>query len=191
MWSLKLEISKPADQLDHPALRLIAARPDMFMRQGHVAITWRHRGGKTFGPYYRLGYREDGRQRSIYLGCAGQLVERVRQALGAGQKPLAQHRLFERLRRSILASLRVQNLRVGALLRPFGLRLKGFEVRGWRISPLRSLLPRRRRLLPRISVCTRIPRFRKSESPASRLQRFLDARDGPRSPGTVNWCGVN
>jgi hypothetical protein len=58
---LKLENSQLADQLDHPALRLIAARPDIFSRQGHVAASYRRRNGKMFGPYYRLGYRDEGR----------------------------------------------------------------------------------------------------------------------------------
>ena len=85
------------DQLQHPALRLIAARPDIFLRQGHVAATWRRRNGKTFGPYFRLSYRGSGRQNSIYLGRAGALVERVRQALATLQQPL-EHVL--KLRRS-------------------------------------------------------------------------------------------
>ena len=124
-------------------MRLIAARPDVFYRQGHVAAGYRRRNGKTFGPYYRLGYRLDGRQYSIYLGRSEKLVEQVRKALAAIQKPLAQRRLFNQLERQIRASLRVQKLRIGSLLRPFGLRLKGFEVRGWRYSPLRRFLPRR------------------------------------------------
>jgi len=156
----------------------------LFFRQGHVAATWRRRDGKTFGPYYRLSYRDGGRQCSVYLGRAGALVERVRQALGAIQQSLAQHRMFNRMRRQILASLRITKLRVRALLRPFGLRLKGFEVRGWRISPLRSFLPRRRRWVPRISLprvpqMPRTPRPKPSRtSPQDRLLRFLTARDG-------------
>jgi hypothetical protein len=48
--------------------------------------------------------------------------------------------------------LRLDKLNMNALLRPFGLRLKGFEVRGWRFSPLRTFLPLRRCLLPRVSI---------------------------------------
>ncbi len=66
--SLKLEKSKPVDQLPHPALRLIAARGDLFRSQGSVVAAWRRRNGKTFGPYYRLSYRQHGRQCSVYLG---------------------------------------------------------------------------------------------------------------------------
>jgi hypothetical protein len=178
--STELENSKGADQLDHPALRLIAARRDVFMRQGHVAETWRRRDGKKFGPYYRLSYRDAGRQCAVYLGRAGELVERVRQALAALQKHLAQHRAFEQIRRSTLASLRIQKIHTGSLLRVWGLRLKGMEVRGWRYSALRSLLPRFRRSIPRLPmVRVRVPSVRRpSESSASRLERFLKARDG-------------
>ena len=65
----KLENPKTADQLahpaarrwdgsctaipeTHPALQLIAARPDIFCRQGYIAATYRRRNGRTFGPYH-------------------------------------------------------------------------------------------------------------------------------------------
>ena len=173
------KLSKPlAVSQAHPALQLIAARPDLFSRQGYVAATHRHRNGKTFGPYYSLNYREDGRQRSIYLGRAGILVEQVRHALDTRQKSRAQYRLFTRLERQIRASLRLQKLRVRALLRPFGLRLKGYEVRGWRISPFRRLLPRRRQLMWRISMRRPVARRHPTEDAPARLARFLTIRDG-------------
>ena len=80
----KLEKSNPADQLSHPALALIAARPDLFSRQGYLTATFRRRQGKTFGPYYLLNYRENGRLQSIYLGRPGELVEQVRQGSTPG-----------------------------------------------------------------------------------------------------------
>jgi hypothetical protein len=174
----KLEKPKPADQLPHPALALIAARPDLFSRQGYLTAVFRRRQGKTFGPYYLLNYREDGRLRSIYLGRPGELVERVRQALDARHRPITQYRLFDRLAKQIRASLRMEKVRVRALLCPLGLRLKGSEVRGWRFSPLRWLLPRRRRLFA--PVVRRLPRVRERphDDPASRVHRYLAARDG-------------
>jgi hypothetical protein len=172
-----LENRQTADQLSHPALELIASRPDLFSRQGYLRATFRRRGGKTFGPYYLLCYREEGRLRSVYLGRPGELVEQVRQALEARHRPITQQRLFDRLTRQIRASLRIERIRVRALLCPFGLRLKGAEVRGWRSSPLRWLLPRRRRLfrpvVPRIPIARR-----QSQDPAARLHRFLAVRDG-------------
>ena len=77
MRSLKLEKCKVADQLPHPALQLIAARGDLFSRQEQW-FPLGCRGEERFGPYYSLIYREDGRQRSIYIGRAGVLVEQVR-----------------------------------------------------------------------------------------------------------------
>jgi hypothetical protein len=176
--SVKLENREVDDQLDHPALRLIAARPELFCRQGNVAATYRRRNGKTFGPYYRLSYREDGRLCSIYLGRAGKLVERVRHALDAQHQPVTQYRLFERLAKQIRASMRIEKIRVRSLLCPFGLHLKGSEVRGWRFSPLRWLLPRRRRWMPRLSVRMPSVRRRSNNDPVSRMHRFLEARDG-------------
>ena len=173
---LELENRQVVDQLDHPALRLIAARPELFTRQGSVAATWRRRGGKTFGPYYRLSYREGGRQLVVYLGRAGALVERVRQALGTLQRPLEQMRALNHMERQIRAALRVDRLHVSALLRPYGLRLKGFEVRGWRFSTLRKLLPRRPLLAPRIRLRAPRRRPRQDNDPASRIHRFLAAR---------------
>jgi hypothetical protein len=147
-----MENRRPADQLDHsathgsgggcavaptdhPALRLIAARPDIFIRQGHIAATRRRRNGKTFGPYYRLAYRDAGRQCSVYLGRAGVLVDMVRQALAHLQGHRIALRRFNTMARQIRAAMRIEKLNLASLLRPFGLRMKGFEVRGWRFSP--------------------------------------------------------
>jgi hypothetical protein len=141
----------PADQLDHPALRLLAQRPELFARQGHVAAGWRYRDGRRFGPYYRLSYRLDDRQHSIYLGRAGEFVDRVRQQLESLQRPLVERRAVRRLERQVRAALRIEKLHLNALLRPYGLRLKGFQVRGWRHCTFRRFLPRRRCLLPRFS----------------------------------------
>lgn len=132
--------STVASEVKHPAIALITARPDLFARQGSVNPTWRQRNGKTFGPYFRLSYRDDGRQCAIYLGRDGPLVEHVRHLLQRTQNPLRQKRIFDRIDRETRSALRDNNLRLAALLRPLGLRLKGFEVRGWRTSLLRPWL---------------------------------------------------
>jgi hypothetical protein len=141
----------PANQLNHAALRLLSDRPDLFFHQGHVAATWRYRNGQRFGPYYRLAYRLDGRQHSIYLGRAGELVDRVRQQLASLQLARIEHRAVRRLERDVRRALHAEKLHMNALLRPYGLRLKGFEIRGWRLCTFRRFLPRRRSLLPRFS----------------------------------------
>jgi hypothetical protein len=187
--------SKPsAENMDlspsggHPALALLDARPDIFARRGSVVATSRRRGTRTYGPYYRLSYRDGGRQQSIYLGRASELVEQVRRKLDALQKPLRQRRAIYRLRRQVSAALRVQKTRLDARLRHFGLRLKGFEVRGWRTTPLRRLwchMPRFRaprsrqlRLYPkgpaRAALRKKIAMI--PSSPQARLEAVLAAR---------------
>lgn len=163
----------------HPALQLIRMKPELFAAQGHVAATWRHRDGKRFGPYYRLGYRLGGRQHSIYLGRAGELVEQVRRELEAVQMPLVQRRMFRTLEQQVRASLRIHKQRVSVLLRPYGLRLKGYEVRGWRYSPLRYVIPRRR-MLPRAVPRRMLSPMQRYYEPQKRILRFLEARDGLR-----------
>jgi hypothetical protein len=113
-----------------PTLNLIAARRGLFARQGSIVRTWRRRGTKTHGPYYRLAYRDGGRQRSIYLGRDGPLVAQARQALAALQNPLRQRRLANRLYRHCRATIRLNNARLDSMLRPMGLR--GLQIRGGR-----------------------------------------------------------
>jgi hypothetical protein len=171
-----LEISIRADQL-HPALRLLAARPEVFARQGHIAASLRTRNGKTFGPYYRLAYRDGDRQRSIYLGRDGELVEQVSQKLETLQRPRKQYLALQGFQRKIRQSLRVEKNRLSSLLRPYGLRLKGSELRGLRLSSLRPCFPRRRLMFPRLSS-VRLPAYCPvSEPPQIRLAKFLEARD--------------
>ncbi len=122
------------------ALDLIAARPELFARQGSVAASWRRVGPKKYGPYYRLRYRDGGVSRSLYLGRQGPLVDCVRERLRTLQAPLRQRRAFDQLNGCIRYTLRLDRRQVAAQLAHFGLRLKGFEVRGWRTSPLAALL---------------------------------------------------
>ena len=130
-----MEKREVVDQQVHPALALLAARPELFVRQGTVVASRRGRGTQSYGPYYRLTYRDGDRQCSLYLGREGTLVEQVRQALERLQQNRFQYQIIERMRRQTLASLRVQKLRTNTLLHPFGLRMKGFEVRGWAPVP--------------------------------------------------------
>ena len=148
--SPKLENRRIAEQHLHAALACIAGRPEVFARQGSVAATWRRRGTRVYGPYYCLIYRQEGRQRSVYLGPAGALVEEVRQRLATLQAPRRARRLAERRRQEAARALRASKARVNLGLRPWGLRLQGFEVRGWRSSPLRPTFRAARRELRRL-----------------------------------------
>ena len=149
-----------ADQHLHAALTRIAGRPDLFARQGSVAASWRRRGARVYGPYYSLIYREEGRQRSLYLGRAGALVEEVRRQLATLQAPRRARRLAERCRRQAATALRASKAQVNLGLRSWGLRLQGFEVRGWRRSPLRATFRKARRELARLGrTAARWPRL--------------------------------
>jgi len=154
---MKLETERIVDQQTHPALALIARRAEVFARQGSIVAAWRRRGTRTYGPYYRLSYRENGRQRSVYLGHEGTLVALVRQTLADLQRPLRQHRAVVRLERQVKTALRADKGRLNRHLRLLGLRLQGFEVRGRRTSPTRRWLRSLR--FPRIHI-PRIPGLR-------------------------------
>ncbi len=69
----------------HKALILLADHPDRFARQGAVVASWRTYRGRRLGPYYRLAWRENRRQRSIYLGPGGPLVDEARRRLHQAQ----------------------------------------------------------------------------------------------------------
>jgi hypothetical protein len=136
----ELEKQASVDQLVHPAVALLAAQPGLFAQQGSIGAYWRRRGPKTYGPYYRLRYRDGQSSRTIYLGRQSPLVDHVRQTLQTLQKPLQQRRALNQLHRQIRDTLRIDRRHVDVRLRSLGLHLKGFEVRGWRTSPLHSLL---------------------------------------------------
>ena len=115
---------------------------------------------------------------------AGRLAATLAAAAGHG-----------RLRRQVSAALRSRR-RVDALLRPLGLRLKGFEVRGWRTSLLRGLWPTSPTIQPirplrrpqyrvsslRLIRPPKLPRYdARRPTPAAieeRLWKVIAARDG-------------
>jgi hypothetical protein len=190
------------EQLDHAAIRLLTVRPELFARQGAVVATWGRRrpqgdspifaDTKTgtvsqgrcvsrslrYGPYYCLSYRDGGRQRSVYLGREGELVETVRWRLAGLQGPRRQRQTLERFRRQTITAMRAEKRRLDVQLRGFGLRLKGFEVRGWRASPLR--MPARPKP-PAIRPLEPIPAANPMRRPTFRLRGPKPIRP-PRFP---------
>lgn len=101
-----------------------------FITQGRVVAGWRRSGGRTFGPYYRLVYCQDGRQQSLYLGKSEWLAEEARKLLALVQKPFREARAYKRLQASARAGLREVKAELRQKLARFGLVLKGFEIRG-------------------------------------------------------------
>jgi hypothetical protein len=136
-----LENRENCPQRLHRALALIQASPGLFARHAAVAADWKRRGPRRLGPYYRLRYYDGRGRRSIYLGRPGPLVDQIRQALAAVQAPWKRQRAFACWRGEIVASLRGHKGVLDRRLRVLGLRLQGYEVRGWRTSPA---LPRAR-----------------------------------------------
>ncbi len=130
------EKSGSGAQRREAVLEFLSAHADSLGRQGYVVETWRMRGRRRCGPYYRLRYRDGHTQRSLYLGGSAELAEEVRERLRDLQQPRT-----ERLRwDALLARQRVHGRRLKAALAlelaKIGLKLKGFEIRGFRESPL-------------------------------------------------------
>jgi hypothetical protein len=114
--------------------RLLAEHAEIFCRQGYVVETWRGTDRRR-GPFYRLRYRQEGRQRSIYLGCDPALAEAVRCRLRELQAPLRWRREGDRLWAKGQALYREFKAQTERELRSVGLRFHGNEVRGARRSP--------------------------------------------------------
>ena len=136
-----LEKSHSADQKSErrkeAILKRIHALRPVLSRQGEVVAGWRVYRGKKLGPYYRLTYRQEGRAHCVYLGRWSGLVQKVRRLLDQWQEPLRRQREWTRMRQSVKTSLGANKLRLATELAQAGLRLQGYEVRGWRKLRLR------------------------------------------------------
>jgi len=112
----------------------VRARERVFSRQGTIVATWREHEGRRLGPCYRLAWREQGRQRSLYLGCSPWIAEKVRELLAALQKESGEARVLRQLEADAGALLRWSKELLKNELGRLGLSLKGFEVRGGRLA---------------------------------------------------------
>jgi hypothetical protein len=113
-------------------LKAIRALKSVFSRQGTVVASYRTYNGRKLGPYYRLAYRIEGRQRSIYLGKSKKILRQVRRLLEKLQKPMQTKRhlrqaqkTFQEVLKKHMAQFRIDLLKVG-------LQLRGYAARGWR-----------------------------------------------------------
>jgi hypothetical protein len=140
-----LENRKSVDQKRSDILRrvkaLINGEPGVFALQGSVAASWRHYRGRRLGPYYRLSYRINGRQHSLYLGADETLADEIRELLTGLRKERQTRRMLARIRRQVNKSLGEERARLRAELEKIGLRLQGAEIRGMRGLLLTSTLP--------------------------------------------------
>lgn len=120
-------------------LRILNNQADRFRSQGAVIETWRYHRGVRLGPYYRLAFRGEGRQRSIYLGTDPELADEVRRWLKAQQANRREELQRRRWLKSLRSRLRKCKEEWARELRKVGLYLKGSEVRGWRGRQSRDL----------------------------------------------------
>ncbi len=134
--------SRDQQQRVDQVCELVRAQLGVFSRQGAIVATWREHQGRKLGPYYRLAWREEGRQRSRYLGCSTWVVEKVRELLARVQQELRQGRQLRRLERTARAAMRWSKGLLRKELGRLGLWLKGFEVRGGRLADALRTDPR-------------------------------------------------
>ena len=130
-----MESQKSVDQRRRAVLRLVGEHAGLLRSQGAVVETWRRHGGRRVRPYFRLAFRQGGRQRSIYIGPDRELAEEVRRQLSALQADHRRQQLARRRRKLLRRELARLKAEWGRELRKVGLRLKGYEVRGWRGGP--------------------------------------------------------
>jgi len=125
---------------DHPALTLLREDPLRFATQGTITTTWRTYRGRRLGPYFRLTWRENGRQRAIYLGRQTPLVDEVRHLLHEAQtirRMLSEHRRRQALFREHVIRPIQRYLQEVFLLFGNGLYLDGWHLRGTETAALR------------------------------------------------------
>ena len=77
-------------------LDFIKNNAETFAQNGSVVASYRTRGTKRYGPYYRVAYRAAGRQCSVYLGRCKRLAARVRKILAHLQQSRDYRRLCKK-----------------------------------------------------------------------------------------------
>jgi hypothetical protein len=168
----------------------VLAHPALFANQGFVAATWRTYRGRRLGPYFRVSYRESGRQRSIYLGRSEELADRVRRLLADVQRRRRKRRLFAKLEAEVRASLRRHKARFKEYLAQWDIRLKGWEFRGARQGLARYVASRSRSMelvekgLMGAQVCHCL--LASSASAAASGMHRLQASSGTRSSAPID-----
>ncbi|MBN2581188.1 MAG: hypothetical protein JXB10_19560 [Pirellulales bacterium] len=118
--------------LPRSPLQTIRALRQVLARQGAIVASWRTYNGRKLGPYYRLAYRAEGRQCSLYLGKSSRLVRQARRLLEKIQKTTKTQRMFRNAQRVFQKYMRRHQARFRIQLLQVGLQLRGYAVRGWR-----------------------------------------------------------
>jgi hypothetical protein len=127
-----LKKSNLDDQLETDPIRraraYILAHPAFFSQQGFIAENYRTRNHRRFGPYYRLTFRHNDRQKSLYLGTSTAGAEEIRRLLADLQRTVQRRHNSRLLRIQIKRSLRRQKEILRKELAARGYYLKGFQI---------------------------------------------------------------
>jgi hypothetical protein len=112
---------------------IINAQPHLFAQQGIIVHDYRCRGGRKFGPYFRLAYRdENNRQRSIYIGPHEFIARRVQSLLDDLKAPHLRQRQFTQILAVIRTALNRHRKQSEIEFAKHGLYSRGFAIRGLR-----------------------------------------------------------
>jgi hypothetical protein len=101
-------------------------------RQGVIQAFDRPRGGRRYGPYFRVVFRDHERQRTFYLGRPSELVDLAREQLARLQQRRRQQLAGRRRMAAFRGTMRGFRAQIKTLLAERGLDLKGWELRGTR-----------------------------------------------------------
>ena len=120
------------DQKRDDLLRFLAEHSDLFALQGSVQESYRVYQGRQLGPFFRLSFRQAGKQRSRYIGRDPALAAQIERRLEELQAPLVGARQIERSLADQRHQLKLAKVEFRRRLEAHGLRLQGNEIRGWR-----------------------------------------------------------
>jgi hypothetical protein len=129
------------DQKSHDLLRFLAEHSDLFAVQGSVQESYRWYQGRQLGPFFRLSFRQAGKQRSRYLGRDPALAAQIESRLQELQAPLVTARQIERSLAEHRRQLKLAKVEFRRHVEAHQLRLQGNEVRGWRTRANVALAP--------------------------------------------------
>jgi hypothetical protein len=90
------QIDKKSEEVLRRVRSYIKTNQSIFARHGAIVTTWRLYRGHRLGPYFRLAFRKEGVQRSLYLGDNPAATEEIRELLQKLQSPLRERRLAAR-----------------------------------------------------------------------------------------------
>jgi hypothetical protein len=112
--------------------RFLSAHGALLAAQGSVQESYRLYQGRKLGPFFRLSFRQAGKQRSLYIGGDRALAAAIEGQLQTLQAPRSNARQIERCLADCCQSLQAAKQELRRCLEAQGLHLQGNEIRGWR-----------------------------------------------------------